>query len=357
MNLKRLWWALGALLVLSFGVLLYYGGDVYQQAPPIPEVVISETGETILTGDDIRAGQDVWRSIGGQELGSVWGHGAYTAPDWTADWVHREAVWLLEHWARERNVDFYAELGVEAQAALQARLQEEVRTNRYDENSGTLTVSAVRAQAIASIREHHRNLFGEHPVYDGMRESYAMPKNTVDTPERVDQLSAFLFWASWACVTERPGMEITYTHNWPPDDLVGNRPTGTLIVVSVLSFVLLLGGIGALSWWYAATRRRWQDENVPPPADPLLGLKVTPSMRATLKYFWVVGALLVVQMITGVVAAHYGVEGNGFYGIPLSEWVPYSLARTWHTQLGVFWIATSWLATGLFLAPAVSGHE
>ncbi len=356
-NLKRLWVALAVLLLASFGALLYYGGELYQQAPPIPERVVIEGGEVLLTGDDIRAGQDVWRAMGGHELGSIWGHGAYTAPDWTADWVHREAIWLLEAWAREQGAPSYAALDAEAQAGLQARLLAAVRTNRYDPASGTVTISPLRAEAIASIRAHHRSLFGDDPAYSGMRESFAMPERTVATDANTDKLTAFFFWASWACVTERPGMEITYTHNWPPDDLVGNRPTGTIIVVSVISFVLLLGGIGALSWWYAATRRRWADTHIAPPADPLLGLQVTPSMRATLKYFWIVGALLVVQMITGVIAAHYGVEGNGFYGIPLAEWVPYSLARTWHTQLGVLWIATSWLATGLFLAPAVSGHE
>jgi nitric oxide reductase subunit B len=59
----------------------------------------------------------------------------------------------------------------------------------------------------------------------------------------------------------------------------------------------------------------------------------------------------------GVVTAHYGVEGTGFYGFPLAEYLPYSVTRTWHLQLGIFWIATSWLATGLFIAPAVSGYE
>jgi len=66
---------------------------------------------------------------------------------------------------------------------------------------------------------------------------------------------------------------------------------------------------------------------------------------------------MVVQVIAGAVTAHYGVEGSGFYGIPLAKWLPYSVTRTWHIQIGIFWIATSWLATGLFIAPAVSGHE
>ena len=98
-------------------------------------------------------------------------------------------------------------------------------------------------------------------------------------------------------------------------------------------------------------------EEVYPEKDPLLALSPTPSMKATLKYFWVVTALIVVQVGLGAITAHYAVEGSGFYGIPIQEWIPYSVVRTWHTQLGILWIATAWLATGLFMAPAVSGYE
>jgi len=80
-------------------------------------------------------------------------------------------------------------------------------------------------------------------------------------------------------------------------------------------------------------------------------------MRATLKYFWVVAALIVVQVGLGAITAHYGVEGSGFYGIPLAQWLPYSVARTWHLQIGIFWIATAWLAAGLYISPAVGGFE
>jgi nitric oxide reductase subunit B len=83
----------------------------------------------------------------------------------------------------------------------------------------------------------------------------------------------------------------------------------------------------------------------------------TPSQWATLKYFWVVSLLILVQILAGVVTAHYGVEGNGFYGIPLAKWLPYSVTRTWHVQLGILWIATAWLAAGLFIGPVVSGVE
>src|SRR5690606_13092272 len=158
-------------------------------------------------------------------------------------------------------------------------------------------------------------------------------------------------------VTERPGSGVTYTNNWPPDRLVGNEASSSLILWTGFSVILLLAGIALLAWYYALNRGGHLESEKLPMQDPLLGLNPTPSMRATLKYFWVVCALIVVQVLLGTVTAHYGVEGNGLYGFPLSEYLPYSVTRTWHVQMGIFWIATSWLATGLFMAPAVSGHE
>ena len=314
-------------------------------------------GDLLFSGADVLRGQDVWRSIGGQELGSVWGHGAYTAPDWTADWVHREAVWLLDHWAQGDMGLPYESLPEERKAALGARLKTELRTNTYEPSTGVITISPVRAQAISVVQSHYTALFGDDPDLDHLRESYAMPRSVIPDPDRREAFTAFLFWASWACVTERPGKEITYTHNWPPDDLVGNRPTGTMIVVSVVSFVFLLGGIGGLAWFFAATRDAWRSRVRAAAADPLIDMVPTPSMEATRKYFWVVGALAVAQIGAGIVTEHYGVEGTSFYGLPLAELVPYALTRTWHVQLGMLWIATSWLATGLCLAPLVAGYE
>ncbi|MCA9694230.1 MAG: nitric-oxide reductase large subunit, partial [Myxococcales bacterium] len=323
-SLRRLWIVLGALLLASFSVLLFFGRDLYQTAPPIPErVMVEGTGDVIYTRDDILRGQDVWRSIGGQELGSVWGHGAYTAPDWTADWLHREARFILDTWAMDEAGEPFDALDRERRAALVERLSAALRANTHDPATGDVTVSPTRAAAIEGVTRHYVDLFTDAPALDELREHYAMPRGTVSTTARARDLTAFFFWATWACVTERPGSSLSYTHNWPPEPLVGNAPSGELVVVSVASVVLLLGGIGAVSWYFAARRR--EDDPAPLPEDPLAALTMTPSMRATLKYFWVVGALIVAQMLTGVIAAHYGVEGTGFYGVGLARFVPYSL--------------------------------
>ncbi|MCE9591294.1 MAG: nitric-oxide reductase large subunit [Planctomycetes bacterium] len=358
MRYSRLWIGLALVVLGSFAVLGYYGREIYRQAPPVPQRVATPDGRVLLTGQDIKDGQNVWQSIGGQEVGSVWGHGAYVAPDWSADYLHREAVWMLDYWARADHGAAFDRLDVEKQAQLRARLKKDIRANTYDPATGDLTVSTVRALAMEAVAAHYTGLFGAAPELDGLRDAYAIPPHAIKDPHRQEMLNAFFFWASWACSTNRPGQEITYSNNWPAEALIDNHPSGAIVVWSVVSFVVLLAGIGALAWYHATLKNRESmEETVLPQRDPLLALTPTPSMKATLKYFWIVGALVVTQAALGAITAHYGVEGNGFYGIPLAKWLPYAVTRTWHTQLGIFWIATAWLATGLFVAPAVSGYE
>ncbi len=130
---------------------------------------------------------------------------------------------------------------------------------------------------------------------------------------------------------------------------------------SIISVILLLAGIGALVWYYVRQYDVWRADMEPEDgvagSDDLASATITPSMRATAKYFWVVVALFVAQVLLGVITAHYAVEGQGLYGFPLAEYFSYSITRTWHTQLAILWIVTAWLAAGLYVAPLLSGHE
>ena len=354
MTTRKLWIGFIAVMVISFAVLLYYGKEIYRQAPPIPVKVITSDGTLLFTGQDIRDGQNVWQSLGGQEIGTVWGHGAYQAPDWSADWLHKEAVFILNKLAFQHDGVPYDELSEERKAYFKIVLQKDLRKNTYDPVSGVLTVSELRAEAIASNSKFYGGLFTNDPALAGLRDAYSIPENSLKDPARVPLLNSFFFWISWACVTERPGQEITYTNNWPAEELVGNRPTGSLLLWTGFSVIILLAGIGLMAWYYA---RRGSEEEPIPAVFPLLNEIQTPSQKATVKYFWIVSALLLVQVLMGVITAHYGVEGQAFYGIPLADYLPYSVSRTWHIQIAIFWIATSWLATGLYYAPAISGSE
>jgi nitric oxide reductase subunit B len=348
--MKRLWWGFGAVVLISFGVLGWIGTRIYQEKPPIPSRVVSEDGAVLIDEGEIARGQNVWQSLGGMQVGSIWGHGSYVAPDWTADWLHREVVFVLGEWAKQDFGIAYDQLSGENQARLQGRLQELYRQNSYDPATSTLRIPVVRARAFDVCLAYYRGIF-----MNGSS-AFSIPAGTVRNSERMHQLAAFYFWTSWAASTNRPGDRISYTHNWPHEPLVGNRPTGETVMWTGVSIIMLLAGISSLVWWYTAQRRE-EEHGVLPSTDPLGQWVATPSQRAVLKYFWIVSALILVQMLVGVITAHYGVEGSGFYGFPLSKWLPYSVTRTWHIQLGIFWIATAWLAAGLFIGPLVSGVE
>jgi nitric oxide reductase subunit B len=350
MSYRKLWIALGLVLIVSFAVLGGVGIKVMNNAPPIPSSVVTTDGRTLFDGTAIMNGQNAWQSIGGQEVGTIWGHGSYIAPDWSADWLHRESEFILNRWASEIGASNYSALGVEQQAALQARLQQVMRTNTYDAATGKITIDPVRAAAFEELAGHYADVFSRG------RNEYAIQKNALSDPTKLREMSSFFWWTAWAASTNRPGMNVSYTQNWPHEPLVSNRPTSGTIVWSIISFFLLLAGVGGMVWYFASQPRSVAEELLPK-SDPLLGLSPTPSQRATVKYFFVVAALWVVQVALGAITAHYGVEGSGFYGIPLDRWLPYSVTRTWHLQIGIFWIATSWLATGLYVAPAVSGIE
>ena len=356
MNIRKLWFGFIAVMVISFGVLGYFGIEIYHQAPPIPDNVVTSDGTVLFTGQDIHDGQNIWQSIGGQELGSVWGHGAYQAPDWTADWLHKEAIAILDVLSTEKFAKKFAEIDPADQAYLKIKLQQDIRKNTYSASAKTITVSATRAQAIQNTSAFYSGLFTNNPEMAKLRENYSIPENSIKTQERMNKMTAFFWWASWACVTERPNSELSYTHNWPHEELVGNIATGDLHIWTGFSVIILLLGIALMAYQYA--RSRDNEEHIEMPAtNPLINLTSTPSMKATLKYFVIVTALILVQVILGIVTAHFGVEGNSFYGLNLDTILPYSISRTWHVQLAIFWIATSWLATGLYIAPAVSGYE
>jgi nitric oxide reductase subunit B len=352
---RRLWWTLIAILTITFAILGLSGVEVYRQAPPIPAKIVTTSGTELMTREDIMEGQAAWQSVGGMQLGSIWGHGAYQAPDWSADWLHRELVAWLDLAAAQEHGKPFDRLDGAQKAALTYRLQGEYRRNMLDRASGTLTVSDRRAEAIRRTALHYQQLFGDDPALRPLREDYAMKEDTLPDPDRRAALADFLFWTAWAAATERPGTVATYTNNWPPEPLIGNRPTTENVLWSLACVVLLIAGIGALIWGWAFLRDH--DETAAPvaPADPLRGIALTASQKALGKYLFVVIALFIFQIFIGGLTAHYTVEGQSFYGIDLSQWLPYSLARTWHLQSAVLWIATAFLAAGLFLAPVING--
>jgi len=360
-TVKRLWQILSVSMLISFTILLFYGVQIYQKAPPIPEIIKTPNGNIVYTREDIERGQNIWQSTGGMQQGSIWGHGSYLAPDWSADWLHREALVLLSLIASDEIVsDFSSD--EQLHEMYKVTLRYEMRKNTYDPHSGSVIVTPNRATAIKIVARHYINLFtAKDESFLQLRKDYAFPLNSILDEQDARQLTAFFWWSAWAAVTNRPNDDVSYTSNWPHDPLVGNTPSASILMWSLISIMLLLAGIGWIVWYYARQFDDWREHQKPENGyaqeDVMTTTHITPSMRATAKYFWVVTALFVVQVLLGIITAHYAVEGQGLYGLPLIDYLPYAVTRTWHTQLSILWIATAWLATGLYFAPMLSGHE
>lgn len=353
---KKLWMLLIVVLTITFSILGYLGVDVYRNAPPFPEQYVSQDGKTIISKSDILAGQSAWQSTGGMELGSIFGHGAFQAPDWTADWLHRELLAWLDITAQEKYGKKYADITGDQQAELRAVMSKEYREGGRMGADGKVVLSATRIKAIEAVAPYYITLYGDDPSMVTTREHFAMKNNTLPDPEKRRKLTNFFFWTSWAASTNRPDSTATYTANWPHEPLINNVPTTENVLWSLVSFICLLMGVGLLVWGWSFLRKE-EGELEMPDADPVSKVVLTPSQKALGKYVFLTVALFVVQILLGGLTAHYTVEGHHFFGIPLADLFPYALVRTWHLQSAIFWIATGFLTAGLFLAPIINGGK
>lgn len=353
---KKLWLLLIVTLAITFSLLGYLGVEVYRGAPPTPDAYVSQSGETITSHDDILKGQEAWQSTGGMQIGTILGHGAYQAPDWTADWLHRELVTWLELSAQQQFGKAYEQLGEVQQAQLRAAMKVEYRQQSAVKD-GKVILSDTRIAAIKKTGKYYDGVYGNEPSLRKTRQAFAMKENTLPNPADRANLNHFFFWTAWQASANRPGTDATYTNNWPHEPLIDNVPTTENIMWSIASIVFLLAGVGLVIWGWAFLRNHEEERPENPPADPVAGMALTPSQKALGKYLFIVVALFVAQVTLGGFVAHYTVEGQEFYGIDVSQYLPYSLVRTWHIQTALFWIATAFLAAGLFLAPIINGGK
>ncbi|MBT3982219.1 MAG: nitric-oxide reductase large subunit [Bacteriovoracaceae bacterium] len=353
--MRKYWWLLVCVLTGTFTILGFFGKEVYKQAPPIYETISSQSGTTLYTKEDILDGQVVWQSIGGQQIGSIWGHGAYQAPDWTADWLHRELVNYGEFYGLANFQKSYGDLDQFQKLQIKSAIEEDYRNSAVVDNK--VVISDIRTKAFNKTKKYYLSLFSNTSELRETRKAYAIHEEVLPSVEKREKMMAFFHWSTWAASANRPGQKYTYTNNWPHEPLVGNTPTSENIYWSIISVILLLASIGILVWFYAFNGKDEDTGTTPPKSDPLKNFKLTPSMKTLWKYWATVILLFILQIGLGGILAHYAVEGQDFYGFPLSRFLPYTLARTWHIQIALFWIATSFLAAGLFLAPVINGGK
>lgn len=341
-------WAQASLLtfLLGFTGLGILAVLIYTGHAPIPARVTAPSGAVLFSRADIEAGQNVFQKYGLMQHGTLYGHGAYLGPDFTAQYLHEAALDMIAFYAGEQSP------GPE----VMARVIRELKANAFDPTTDTLAFSAGQAHAFTTLTAFYADYFGP------LAEQRGVKRPVIATADELHCLVSYFAWAAWTTTAHRPGHAYSYTNNWPDEKLAGNAPTAENFFWSVVSLISLLCGVGLVLYFFgrypALGWHRADDEGIPavrfrPPEEVAL----TPAQRATAWYFLVVAGLFLAQGLLGGANAHYHAEPSGFYGIDIARWLPYNLSRTWHVQLALFFVSAAFLAMGIFITPMIAGRE
>ncbi|MEW6746213.1 MAG: cbb3-type cytochrome c oxidase subunit I [Planctomycetota bacterium] len=353
MSIRTLKWAAIVCFVFAMAVLLGGGYAARDHLPPYPGRVVGPDGNLLFAKADILAGQDVYQRFGLMDHGSVWGHGTQRGPEFSAVTLHLVSESVRDALAREergpalRDPD---EIEVQREV-IAVKAKREIRTNRYDTATDTLQLTAAQVHALQEVEQYWGQVFKEGEERTGI-----LP-NTIPSEIDRQQLARFFFWTAWVAAVERPGETYSYTNNWPADRDVGNFPPPQTYLWSlggVLSLLLVLG----FFIYFVHTYKIWYGEaRGVPLAEKLRDMPLTPSQFRAAKYFLVVILLFLLQTVLGGLLAHYTVHPSSFYISAIANFIPYSWAKSWHLQLAIFWIATTWVASAIYLGPIIGGRE
>src|SRR5215469_14339587 len=316
------WWKVAAVgtMAAGFAVLFLLTVKAYQNAPPIPDKFVDPAGAVVFAADDVIDGQQVFLKHGLMDNGTIWGHGGYLGPDFSAQSLHILALDLADRIAHERLSRGYPDLKPEEKAAIEGAVALDLKANRYDPASGTLALPAGAAESFNGLVEYWTRYFDE-PERNG-----GLARETVSDPQELRQLTAFFVWTAWASAAARPGTSHSYTNNFPYEPLAGNTPTAGALLYSALSLVFLLGGTAAVllafgKFDYLGWHRRGTI------AARAAALPFSDAQRATLKFMAIAALLFFGQTLIGGGVAHYRADPGSFYGIDLARFLPSNLLR------------------------------
>ena len=342
---------IGALVsfIVSMGVLLLGGYFAKNEVAPYPErIAVNE--EVIILRDNIINGQNAYQKYGLMDHGSVWGHGTLRGMDFSATTLHMIGEYIREYYAKESGKN-YSELSNEEKSKIDAKVISEIKENRYDSSTGVLKLTNAQAFALDNVKNYWKNLF------ETGDKKYGFLPGTVKLEQEREDIATFFFWTAWVASTNRPGEDYTYTNNWPNDRSVGNTLSSDAFLWSIISIFALLIILGLIIYVVHRYEFFYGEPKGVEIGKQLINQPLTNSQYRAAKFFIVVMLLFIMQIMMGGLLAHYTIHPGTFYVKFIANIIPYSWAKTWHLQLAIFWIATSWIGTSIYLAPIISGKE
>ncbi|MBX0324644.1 cbb3-type cytochrome c oxidase subunit I [Halomicroarcula sp. F13] len=348
---------LAKLLVAAFVVNLVVMGAgaalAYEKAPPIPDRIVGPDGETIATGADVQHGKETFQKDGLMNHGSILGNGAYYGVDYTADTLDLKVQYMRQYHAREEYGSDFDALSAERQAAIETRVEQRLDRQASGE---VVQYSAAEVYAHQQIREEYVERY-----HEGSHER-GVPEGMIASEDAARDFADFALWTAWFSHADRPAGDHSYTNEWPYAPGAGNDATAAAMTWSVVAMVLLVAGAGAAVWLYRSVDLPEPEvEGIDVPAPDEVAL--FPGQRAATRFIPIAAGLFLGQVLLGGLLAHFYVERAAFFGlgelvgVNILQWLPFAIAKTWHIDMGILWIATLWLGAGLFLPPLLTGQE
>jgi len=351
MSLKTLKWAAILCFIVAMVILLGGGVAMKKELPPYPGKVAGPNGEVLFEKSDIFAGQSVYQRYGLMDQGAVWGHGSQRGPEFSATTLHIMAEAIGDYFAQKDYGKPYNDLDDLQKGIIDVKIKHEIKPNRYDAAKDTLTLTAAQVEGLKRVKHHWGKIFKE-----GQQRFGFLPDTIGDEQQRLE-ISRFFFWTAWVASTLRPGTDYTYTNNWPPDRQVGNVASTETYFYSIAGILALFLVLGLFVYWIHRYGLWYGEAKGVALSEKLIDMPLTRSQLYAAKFFVVVIMLFLLQTSFGGLLAHYTIHPGTFWFPFVAELISYNWAKTWHLQLMIFWIATTWLASAIYLAPIIGGKE
>lgn len=365
-------WTLLGVAFICFALMIWASVLTYRAAPPQPNVFVDQKGATLMTGDDIVAGKGGFQKADLMDYGSIYGMGSEFGEDYTASTLVRLGVLTKQSLANSsatppstpapgnKSLATTGPAGTPpkaetpapaspgealADAAITAAMQKQLQS--IDLTQPRVVLPDAVAQAVRGARAELMAKLNTVNLSAGW-----VPAKSLD-PRLRQQTADFIIYSAITTVAKRPGTTTSWTENWPYEPSVGNTPTTNTFQWTWISFSFTFFAMGFVLWLY----RAYLDHPDDAPMERGLAeyRTLTPSQIKTGKYFVIVALVFLASQGAGAIMAHSYYDRELFYGIQLNYILPFNFLRSFHTQAPIIWIGLGWIASGLFLAPAIAG--
>ncbi|MBX9880186.1 MAG: cbb3-type cytochrome c oxidase subunit I [Candidatus Obscuribacterales bacterium] len=348
MNGKNWWQPLFVVMIVGLATVMYMGICTYQDAPPIPDFVDSES-KTAISREDILAGQVVFQKYALMDYGSMFGDGGSRGPDFTAEALHNIAASMNKYYKEGSAAD-----GTIDEDVAQAKTISDLKTNNY--TNGEVLMSAAEIYAFENLVDYYQKMFT-----GGGQRSFSSD-HYINNQTELRQLSSFFFWGAWVCAAERPSKSYSYTHNWPYDPAAGNLPSAPVLLWSVLGSLGLMVGIGFVLYLRgrldtALTPGSGNEKLTALHSEAIREFVPSPTQLASYKFFAAAAILFLLQVLAGALTIHDFIKLTHIFGVNMADILPVTITRSWHIQLSLFWISACWIGASIFVLPMAGSEE